>query len=737
MRTRPTSLAFALSLALVAGSHAQDVVDLEDDALRLDTIDIIGRGQVRQVQTIGKQQLEPLPPGTSPLKALEKLPGVSFQSADPFGAYEWSTRIRLRGFDQNRLGFTLDDVPLGDMSYGNHNGLHVSRAVITENLAGAELAQGSGSVATASSGNLGGTVQFRSSDPNTQGGLRFHQTVGSEATRRSYVRVDSGERSGLSAYLSGSFADTDKWKGDGNQRQVQTNSRLVYAWGEQRLSAFFNTSRRREVDYSDFSLESQQRLGWDWDNYQSDWQRAVEAARGNFSGAVNSLDDAYYAGRGLRDDNLSGLRGEFSFGDSLELLATGYHHTNEGQGHWYTPYTASSDQVPISIRTTEYDIERHGVVSSLAWYLGDHRIEAGLWYEDSVHGLYRNFYGITGPVDRVEFLRQPTLRGFQQRFDTRTWQYHLMGELGLLDGALTLSGGFKALDARSDAKTYIGNRAQGRLDSKDNFLPQFGAVYRLSEELEVFAAYAENIAAFRPGVNGPFSATQAAFDATIGDLSPESSRSLEAGLRWGNDDLQASLAAYQVRFDDRLLGIAQCAGIVGCASAFANVGRVDSRGAETTLNWRFDEGLAWFSSLSWNDSEYKDSYLDGTTLIATAGKQVVDSPELLFATELSWTLGRANLRFGGKYTGERYITYLNDSKVPGYWLLDASASWDFGAVGPLGALRLRLNVTNLADKSYFSTVGSNGFVVSDPQGLNYTLQRGAPRQLFLTLESRF
>ena len=27
---------------------------------------------------------------------------------DPYGAYEWSTRITVRGFNQNRMGFTLD-----------------------------------------------------------------------------------------------------------------------------------------------------------------------------------------------------------------------------------------------------------------------------------------------------------------------------------------------------------------------------------------------------------------------------------------------------------------------------------------------------------------------------------------------------------------------------------------------------------------------------------------------------
>ena len=93
---------------------------------------VLGRGETRQVQTITAQQIQQLPAGTSPLKAIENMPGVNFQSADPYGWYEWSTLITVRGFNQNRMGFTLDGVPLGDMTYGNHNGLHISRAIPTE-----------------------------------------------------------------------------------------------------------------------------------------------------------------------------------------------------------------------------------------------------------------------------------------------------------------------------------------------------------------------------------------------------------------------------------------------------------------------------------------------------------------------------------------------------------------------------------------------------------------------------
>jgi iron complex outermembrane recepter protein len=144
-RTSSLLLAGAVAAVLAQQSHAK-----EAEAQELDTVIVLGKGESRQVQTLTAAQVEQLAAGTSPLKAIERMPGVNFQSADAFGTYEWSTRITVRGFNQNRMGFTLDGVPLGDMTYGNHNGLHISRAIPSEDIGSITLAQGTGAVQTAS-----------------------------------------------------------------------------------------------------------------------------------------------------------------------------------------------------------------------------------------------------------------------------------------------------------------------------------------------------------------------------------------------------------------------------------------------------------------------------------------------------------------------------------------------------------------------------------------------------------
>jgi iron complex outermembrane recepter protein len=136
MKIRSHIIALLATTAIFApaAAFAQDAAaGAEADAGEGEIV-VYGRGETRQVQELDSAALTILAAGTSPLKAIEKLPSVNFQSADPFGNYEWSTRVTIRGFSQNQLGFTLDGIPLGDMTYGNNNGLHISRAIAPENI---------------------------------------------------------------------------------------------------------------------------------------------------------------------------------------------------------------------------------------------------------------------------------------------------------------------------------------------------------------------------------------------------------------------------------------------------------------------------------------------------------------------------------------------------------------------------------------------------------------------------
>lgn len=81
----------------------------------------------------------------------------------------------------------------------------------------------------------------------------------------------------------------------------------------------------------------------------------------------------------------------------------------------------------------------------------------------------------------------------------------------------------------------------------------------------------------------------------------------------------------------------------------------------------------------------------------------------------------------------RYFSYLNDQSVSGRAVVDATLGYrlDIGSRAPL---EVQLNATNLLNKKYVSTIGSNGFRNS---GDNQTLLAAAPQQFFVTLKAGF
>ena len=770
-------------LAMAAEPAAAPAADTAapGDANEVDAIIVLGQGHSRQVQTISTTQLEVLASGSSPLRAIEKLPGVSFQSADAFGAYEWSTRVAIRGFDQSRLGFTLDGVPLGDMSYGNYNGLHISRAVTSEDLGSVELSQGAGSLSTASTSNLGGTLRFFTRDPSREFHVQTNATAGSDNMYRVFGRIDTGSiesLGGLRAYVSAVDQKADKWKGGSEQKQRQFDAKVVLPLGETgSLTAFYNHSERREQDYQDMSFDMIKRLGRDWDNFQPDWNKAVGVGAvlnnpANYAGAnpilnggywtgvgtnpyaqygVATPDDAYYAGAGIRDDDIYAVTLKHDLGDMARFDLTGYGHKNQGQGLWYTPYTVSpgygtagSTAAPLSIRTTEYDIDRKGLIGNIYVDLGSHAFSAGFWTEDNDFHQARRFYAETAAApsrDPLDFQSNPFLTSWEYKFNTKTTTGYVQ-DVWTVNDALKVNFGFKALKVENEITSIVGS-VNGKIQSKDSFLPQVGAVYNLNNGVELFGGYTENMAAYvSAATSGPFaSQNQAAVDYIRDNLKPETSKTFEGGVRYKNSVFQGVAAVYHVDFENRLDSASTAPPILGLPAVLSNVGAVETKGVELAGQYRLTDAWSLYGSYAYNDSTYQDDVpgAGGAIAMHTKGKDVVFTPKNLLKATLAFEQGGFFANLGVSYTSSRWYTFENDGgKVDGFTVADLTAGYRFQATdGFLHGLTIQGNITNLTDEDYISTVGSGGASKADPSGTAMTLLPGAPRQAFVTVRKTF
>lgn len=726
-------VAFGSVPAMAQQSTAPTAVDSDESE-----IVVFGKGETRQVQEVSSKELLILAPGTSPLKAIEKLPSVNFQSADPFGTYEWSSRVSIRGFNQNQLGYTLDGIPLGDSSYGNNNGLHIGRAIISENIGVTRVSQGSGSIGTQATNNLGGTLEFFSADSNDGFGVDANLTYGSSNTMRAFGRINFGEAGGVRGFLSGVYHNADKWKGGGEQRSMHVNAKAIIPVGDAEFDAFFSYSDRAEQDYQDLSLEMINRLGYDHDNYFPDYAKAIAAARGVFVAPINNLDDSYYDASGLRKDTLAAYGLTTPLGDGVTFKIKAYYHDNTGQGTWGTPYVASPNGVPMSARTTEYEIQRGGIFSSLNAEVGDHEVTIGGWYEHNDFTQARRFYAYesntTPGLDHTKFLRNPFFTQWLFDFNTDTLQYYVQDKISL--GDLTINLGWKGFQVNNESDPRIqGSLAAGKIKSQDWFQPHAGVAYKLTDKAEIFGGFTQVTRAFvSSATSGPFSTTQAGFNALIArGLKPESSDTFELGARYNDNVFNGVIGVYYVNFRNRLLGVQTGAGIVGNPAILQNVGSVRSLGFEAAGDVRLGGGLTLFASYSYTGATYRDNVITPTAVIATKGKEVVDTPKHLLRGEVAYDSDAFFGRVGANYMSKRYFNYLNDRSVPGRVLVDATVGYRLDA-GLRAPLELQLNATNLFGKDYVATIGSNGFGNS---GDNQTLLAGSPRQIFVTLKAGF
>jgi len=160
----------------------------------------IGTDHPTATVSITSDALLSAPAGITGLKMLESLPGFNVQANDALGMYEFGNSVSVRAFNFQQIGFLLDDVPMGRSD--QFGGSPIYRYVDNENLARVTASSGAGDVSLASYASLGPIVSYISRGPAQAFGGRVSYSRGSDDLERTFVRLDTGEHNGFSAFGS-------------------------------------------------------------------------------------------------------------------------------------------------------------------------------------------------------------------------------------------------------------------------------------------------------------------------------------------------------------------------------------------------------------------------------------------------------------------------------------------------------------------------------------------------------
>jgi len=743
------------------------------------TVEISTR-KTRSSVALSGAEMQKVLPGVNPLKALQALPGVSFQTADPWGNNEQNLSLFIHGFSASQLGYTMDGVPLGDQQYGNYNGLAPQRALTSENTRNVVLSTGAGDLGTPSTSNLGGTIETYSLDPSSRRNINVQQTLGSHSTTRTFFRFDSGDLGGgNSLYVSGLHHEAKAWDFNGRQSNNQANAKFVHQGDAGKLTVFLDWSDKTEPNEDSTLHQAGLNSPYTRPFLYPDFAAALAYLDKNGAppAAVGANFRNYYSDA-QRTDKLAYVKYEAYLSDNLTWNNQYYFHHNDGVGVVAGPinqaglpglfkvYFPNQDLKTVfgnsgyATRTTEYKINRQGWLSNLRWDLGNHLVQGGVWFEHNNSGAYRRWYAldVNNPSTPYQRPSNPLITQYGSDIDNKVVQLYLQDEWKLRPD-VTLLGGFKSSLQFADGRfpvnqlpaaissTATGGLPEGKIDTKKWFLPQLGARWDVSSTDQLFANVQKNMrqyVTYGGGGNSPWSlSSQAAFDYFKANAKPETSLTYEAGLRDSRNlslgaltAFDGQVAVYHVNFHDRQLAISSnpiITSFAGGTTILSNVGTVNTDGVDVAGTLHFGRRFSFYDGISYNRSKYKNSYLSGTTTINTAGKLVPNTPAWMNKFVASAKFGGAadvEAQLSGDYVGKRYATYTNDLDVPGYFLMGLSVSGKVPVAGlSLKNLRWSISVTNLLNRA-----GPLQPVVGQASG-SYATYPIPPRMGFFTLKA--
>ncbi len=283
----------------------------------------------------------------------------------------------------------------------------------------------------------------------------------------------------------------------------------------------------------------------------------------------------------------------------------------------------------------------------------------------------------------------------------------------------------------------------------DDVLPNVGASWRLSDNMSVYASFAEGLSS--PRTDNVYTVKRGLTPTSIlfTSVEPETTESYDLGVRYSSGNVIASAALWQTNYQNRIV------------SAFdedlgifidRNVGDVEMSGLDVQLGFEPVDGFTVYGSASYINSELLANTPLGaspTNVLLTRGAEVVETPNLTYAVRLNWDpTDWLSLGLQGKYVGRRYATDVNDQIAHSYTVADFDARVDLDFLG-LDSSYLQLNVTNLFDERYLGGISSQtnaiAIVDTDPgvagnqgRGANApTYALGAPRTVQLTLRYEF
>ncbi|QOY73451.1 TonB-dependent receptor [Pseudomonas sp. OST1909] len=756
-----------IHLALVAAtSMSQGLVMAETSDSDVGTIGVQGKASagggymvpeesIKGRSTVTKEALDKQAATGNAIDKLKYTPGLNISSEDNTGLSGF--RFTMRGMNSDQVGMSVDGMPINDS--GNY-ALYSNLLGDPENIDQIFVTQGASEADGPHIGSSGGNIGIVTIRPTKETGAFVKQVVGSNATRKTFARLNTGEINGLSNWLSVSHTEGEMWRGSGAVRadKVEWNS-FFDAGNGNTANLILKYHEQDNNSYSQLTKAQFQQNGRKYDPYP-----ATPSVGSN--GKYNS----YYAlAQNPFQTFTAVLNTQFKLADNLALSVIPYYYWGNGSGVGSSAYALNrgsnqggvfdlgnlptaaqynADGTPNSgvyYRPSRTQTWRPGITTKLTWDLGDHSLQFGYWYERARQSQTQPFIPLKSngkPVDTwpdsnsaIVDANGNQVQG-RDRFTVTPAQKVWAQDTWYINPDWTFIAGLAYMNVERDGTNHgsLNERPEKRNQTYNKLLPNVGLKYQLDERDQLFYSLSRNMrvpqnyALYDKGVDSI-------------NLEPETSWNHELGWRYSGDDMTLAATLFYMDFKNRQVSSKDING----DAADINVGAVTNKGLELEWSGQLPHHFNYYTSYTYTKAEQQDDmtvYNAGKPIVLpTSGKQFANVPKNMLAANVGYDDGRFYGTFGGKYTSKLYGDLTNDEAISGRTVFNLGA----GIYLPVDKkvvkdATLRLNVDNLFDKKYLDGVYTtktnaasySGFRDGDPA---YIV--GLDRTVTVSLEANF
>lgn len=754
---------------------------------------IVNEQAPRARATITDELINRQTAGQTILQTINLIPGVNFTNNDAYGSS--GGNITMRGFDGNRVSLTFDGIPLNDTgNYAIYSNQMLDPELISRANVNMGSTESDSPTASATGGTINYVTYVPSIDPGllvqpsvgTDNYFRLFGRVDSGEVgplgTRFYL---AGSQQVYDQFMGP--GEMKKWQINARAYQpIGSNGDFVS------LSMHYNENRNHF--YRNFNLATFNSGNWPVNDAVCDLRgpgSGFEPGAGTVQNE-NSRCTNYYNLR-INPSNTGNIRGQsrFSLGESVTLTVDPsfqYVRANGGgveyvfendirlRGASASAGVDLNGDGDVLDRVALYspsntNTYRYGVMSSVIWDISsNHRLRVGYTWDEGQHqqtGEYSRldqygnhdsvFGGRSGFGDGIYTAEGLLFQKRNRNSVASLSQFNAEYRGDFLDDALTVIIGVRAPEFERELNQMCYS-AKGSTSSTqfcttaastpslvspgfvrfagsttdyaptfqanvsyDDILPNVGVTYRFLGDHQVFASYAEGLSAPRTDdLYGGILVSQ------LSTVVPETTVSYDIGYRYQASNVIISAGVWLTEFENRIIRSADPDDPT--VSYARNVGAVDLWGADFQAGVNITPAFSLFGSVGYVQSELQNN-LPGQT--QGRGNALVDTPEWAVGLRGEYTIGPVTAGLQAKWTDDRFSNDFNTEVAPGFTTVNADLRWDIGEGWNNKNTYIQLNVINLLDEEYISTIssGTNG-------GTGF-FGVGAPRTFMLTLRTEF